>query len=300
MTLFILLLILAWERVFKMGDRWQLERYLSPLFARIKSYSLWGSLIMTVLVALLTWKLIDISDSIAFSIPAILLGIIISLLCIGAGELRHDYRGYLQAVRHDDIEQQNIYLARLMMIQGKLPDTAIPVNTLAPVNALSETIKDGRLREIQNALIWINFRYYLAPIFWLVVLGKFGPAMLMGYGCLRAYQGWLAQHATAVQRAQSGVDGILHWLDWLPARLAGIAYALLGHGEKALPAWIASLSDFRTSQYRVISQLAQFALSKEPHLNPLETPVAAVTLAKKATFTILIVVALLTIYGAII
>ncbi|CDM91249.1 beta-lactamase regulator AmpE [Xenorhabdus bovienii] len=282
MTLFILLLVLAWERVFKMGDHWQLERYLSPLFAIMKLFSLWSSLGMTLLVALLTWKLIDVLSDVVFGVPGILLYIMISLLCIGAGSLRYDYREYLRAVRLDDLDQQNNHLARLTMIQGTLPDTT----------------KDERLREIQNALIWINFRYYLAPIFWLVVMGKLGPAILMGYGFLRGYQGWLAQHGTAVQRAQTGVDSLLHCLDWVPARLAGIAYALLGHGEKALPAWVASLSDLRTSQYKVVSQLAQFALSKEPHLNPIETPVAAVRLAKKATLTIVIIVALLTIYGA--
>ncbi|CDG89226.1 beta-lactamase regulator AmpE [Xenorhabdus bovienii] len=283
MTLFILLLVLAWERVFKMGDHWQLERYLSPLFAIMKLFSLWSSLGMTLLVALLTWKLIDVLSDVVFGVPGILLYIMISLLCIGAGSLRYDYREYLRAVRLDDLDQQNNHLARLTMIQGTLPDTT----------------KDERLREIQNALIWINFRYYLAPIFWLVVMGKLGPAILMGYGFLRGYQGWLAQHGTAVQRAQTGVDSLLHCLDWVPARLAGIAYALLGHGEKALPAWVASLSDLRTSQYKVVSQLAQFALSKEPHLNPIETPVAAVRLAKKATLTIVIIVALLTIYGAL-
>ncbi|MDE1477205.1 beta-lactamase regulator AmpE [Xenorhabdus bovienii] len=283
MTLFILLLVLAWERVFKMGDHWQLERYLSPLFARMKLFSLWSSLGMTLLVALLTWKLIDVLSDVVFGVPGILLYIMISLLCIGAGSLRYDYREYLRAVRLDDLDQQNNHLVRLTMIQGTLPDTT----------------KDERLREIQNALIWINFRYYLAPIFWLVMMGKLGPAILMGYGFLRGYQGWLAQHGTAVQRAQTGVDSLLHCLDWVPARLAGIAYALLGHGEKALPAWVASLSDLRTSQYKVVSQLAQFALSKEPHLNPIETPVAAVRLAKKATLTIVIIVALLTIYGAL-
>ncbi|MGJ0626268.1 beta-lactamase regulator AmpE [Xenorhabdus bovienii] len=283
MTLFILLLVLAWERVFKMGDHWQLERYLSPLFARMKLFSLWSSLGMTLLVALLTWKLIDVLSDVVFGVPGILLYIMISLLCIGAGSLRYDYREYLRTVRLDDLDQQNNHLARLTMIQGTLPDTT----------------KDERLREIQNALIWINFRYYLAPIFWLVVMGQLGPAILMGYGFLRGYQGWLAQHGTAVQRAQTGVDSLLHCLDWVPARLAGIAYALLGHGEKALPAWVASLSDLRTSQYKVVSQLAQFALSKEPHLNPIETPVAAVRLAKKATLTIVIIVALLTIYGAL-
>ncbi|PHM56747.1 beta-lactamase regulator AmpE [Xenorhabdus sp. KK7.4] len=283
MTLFILLLILAWERIFKMGDHWQLEHYLSPFFARVKVYSLWVSLVMAFVVAFLTWKIIDVLSVIAFGIPAILLCIMISLLCIGAGSLRHSYREYLRSVRTGDLEQQNIHLTNLLIGQQNPP----------------EMTKDDRLREIQNTLIWINFRYYLAPIFWLVVMGEFGPAILMGYCFLRAYQRWLAQCRTSVQRAQSGVDALLNCLDWIPARLAGIAYALLGHGEKALPAWIASLSDLRTSQYKVVSQLAQFALSKEPHLDLLNSPLAAVKIAKKATFTIVIIVALLTIYGAL-
>ncbi|MEX0444859.1 beta-lactamase regulator AmpE [Xenorhabdus sp. SGI246] len=283
MTLFILLLILAWERIFKMGDHWQLEHYLVPFFARVKLYSLWVSLGMTLVVVFLTWKLIGVLSTVAFGMPAILLCIMISLLCVGAGSLRHSYREYLRAVRIDDSDQQNIHLTHLTMGQG----------------ISSNTTKDERLREIQNALIWINFRYYLAPIFWLVVMGEFGPAILMGYGFLRAYQGWLARNGTTLQRAQSGVDALLNCLDWIPARLAGIAYALLGQGEKALPAWIASLSDLRTSQYKVVSQLAQFALSKEPHLDLLDTPLAAVKIAKKATFTIVIIVALLTIYGTL-
>jgi AmpE protein len=38
------------------------------------------------------------------------------------------------------------------------------------------------------------------------------------------------------------IDAILHVLDWLPVRLVGVVYALVGHGEKALPAWFASLA----------------------------------------------------------
>jgi membrane protein required for beta-lactamase induction len=34
-------------------------------------------------------------------------------------------------------------------------------------------------------------------------------------------------------RLQSGIDGILHIVDWVPVRLVGVVYALLGHGEKA-------------------------------------------------------------------
>ncbi|SUG49439.1 AmpE protein [Salmonella enterica subsp. arizonae] len=82
---------------------------------------------------------------------------------------------------------------------------------------------------------------------------------------LRSWQTWLARYQTPHQRLQSGIDAILHVLDWIPVRLAGVVYALLGHGEKALPAWFASLADLHTSQYQVLTRLAQFSLAREPH-----------------------------------
>lgn len=81
----------------------------------------------------------------------------------------------------------------------------------------------------------------------------------MGYAFLRAWQYWLARYQTPHHRLQSGIDGVLHVLDWVPVRLAGVVYALIGHGEKALPAWFASLGDFHTSQYQVLTRLAQFS-----------------------------------------
>ena len=83
-------------------------------------------------------------------------------------------------------------------------------------------------------------------------------------------------------------------------RLAGGFYALIGHGEKALPAWFASLADRHSSQYQVLTRLAQFSLAREPHLDKVETPKAAVSMAKKTSFVVVVVAALLTIYGTLI
>ncbi|EOS94971.1 regulatory protein AmpE [Erwinia tracheiphila PSU-1] len=77
----------------------------------------------------------------------------------------------------------------------------------------------------------------------------------------------------------------------------GVAYALSGHGERALPAWFASLGDRHTPQYQVLTRLAQFSLARDPHTDKIATPQVAVTLAKKVT---VVVVALLTIYGALV
>jgi AmpE protein len=96
------------------------------------------------------------------------------------------------------------------------------------------------------------------------------------------------------------VDAILHIVDWLPVRLVGVAYALLGHGERALPAWFASLGDRHTSQYQVLTRLAQFSLARDPHTDKVETPRVAVALAKKVSWVMVVVVALLTIYGTLV
>ncbi len=81
--------------------------------------------------------------------------------------------------------------------------------------------------------------------------------------------GW--RYQTPHQRLQSGIDAILHVLDWIPVRLAGVVYALLGHGGVAgtvLPRW----RILRHSRYRVLTRLAQFSLAREPHTDKVKKP----------------------------
>lgn len=55
--------------------------------------------------------------------------------------------------------------------------------------------------------------------------GNLGTVTLMGYAFLRAWQYWLARYQTPHHRLQSGIDAVLHVLDWVPVRLAGVVYA---------------------------------------------------------------------------
>ncbi|GHK54230.1 hypothetical protein KPZU09_39660 [Klebsiella pneumoniae] len=98
---------------------------------------------------------------------------------------------------------------------------------------------------------------------------------------------------------QSGIDGILHIVDWLPVRLVGWSMPV-GHGEKALPAWFASLGDRHSSQYQVLTRLAQYSLAREPHVDKVATPKAAVSMAKKTSLVVVVIMALLTIYGTLV
>ena len=284
MTLFTTLLVLIVERLFKLGEHWQLDHRVEAFFRRIKHFSMMRTVGMTLIAMGLTFLLLRAVHGLLFNVPLLVAWILIGLLCIGAGKARLHYHAYLQAESRDDVHAREAMASELTLIHGVPPDC------------------DERefLRELQNALLWNNFRFYLAPLFWLIVGGPWGPVTLVGYAFLRAWQSWLARYQTPHQRLQSGIDAILHVLDWIPVRLAGVVYALLGHGEKALPAWFASLADLHTSQYQVLTRLAQFSLAREPHTDKVETPKAAVSMAKKTSFVVVVIIALLTIYGTLV
>ncbi len=283
MTLFTMLLVLIAERLFKLGEHWQLDHRLEVLFRRVKHYSMLRTLLMALLTMLVTFLILRALSGVFFNVPLLVVWILLGLLCIGAGKVRLHYHAYLKAAARNDSHAHSAMANELTLIHGVPPGCN----------------ECEYLRELQNALLWINFRYYLAPLFWFIVGGIWGPVTLAGYGFLRAWQSWLARYQTPNERQQSGIDAILHVLDWIPARLAGVVYALIGHGEKALPAWFASLSDRHSSQYHVLTRLAQFSLAREPHMDKVETPKAAVSMAKKTSFVMVVVVALLTIYGTL-
>lgn len=284
MTLFTMLLVLAAERLFKLGEHWQLDHRLEALFRRVKRYSMFRTLLMTVLAMLVTFLILRALQGLFFNVLLLVVWILIGVLCIGAGKVRLHYHAYLKAAARNDSHAHNAMANELTLIHGVPPGCN----------------EREFLRELQNALVWINFRFYLAPLFWFIVGAYWGPVLLTGYAFLRAWQSWLARYQTPNERQQSGIDAILHVLDWVPVRLAGVVYALVGHGEKALPAWFASLGDGHTSQYQVLTRLAQFSLAREPHMDKVETPKAAVSMAKKTSLVLVVVVALLTIYGTLI
>ncbi|MBS0908798.1 beta-lactamase regulator AmpE [Tatumella sp. JGM118] len=283
MTLFTLLLVLGWERLFKFGEHWQLEHRIRPVFRGQTHFSMIRTTGMAILAMLITLVLVLSLRGVFFGVPSLLLWVVVGVLCIGAGVTRLHYHAYLKSASVDDQAAHQAMAEELSQIHG-LPDTA------------NERVY---LRELQNALLWINYRFYLAPLFWFVVGGPWGPVTLVGYAFLRAWQGWLAAHQTAAEREQSGVEKLLFVLDWIPVRLAGVAYALLGHGEKALPAWWKFLRDVRHTPYQVLTRLAQFSLERDPCTDKVEKPRMAVALAKRITLVLVVVVALLTITGTL-
>ncbi|MGL4983780.1 MAG: beta-lactamase regulator AmpE [Plesiomonas sp.] len=277
MKLFSLLLILAWERLFKTGEHWQIDHWLHPLWLKIarpslvKSTAVWLASVLLVSVGLWLVK------GHLFGLVSLLCWIALGLLCIGAGYKRMRYRAYLVAARRGETEQAQALAENIARIHG-LP--------------CADDV--ARLQALQSALLWTHFRYYIAPAFWFVVGG---PAIMVGYAVLRAYQSWLAEQNNALQRAHSGVDSLLGWLDWLPVRICSLAYVFAGHGDKALAVWVMAVADVRASAYQVLGQVTRLALLPQDNESWVDMPQTAVTLARKAAMLLVVVVSVLTIYG---
>lgn len=85
MTLFTLLLVLGWERLFKLGEHWQLEHRLEPIFRQRHHFSMMRTLLMTVLAMALTALVIWSLKGLLFGVLQLLFWIVAGLLCIGAG-----------------------------------------------------------------------------------------------------------------------------------------------------------------------------------------------------------------------
>lgn len=281
MTLFTLLLVLALERLFKYSEHWQLDHWLELLFSRLRDTSLAQSLLLTICWMLLVAICLRLISGWLYDIPLLLMWITLLLLCIGAGNIRRQYRNYLVAATRGDNNAATAISEELILIYS-LPMDCDPLD---------------RLRKLQNVLLWINFRFYLAPLFWLVIVGPWGPVALAGYAFLRAWQTWLIRRSTPIKHARSGIDILLHWLDWIPVRLACIAYILLGNSEKTPLFWFTSLRDIHRSQYSVLTQLAQTLLveHEQSYLDAVQTPRSAVSLAKRTTIVIVLLIILLNI-----
>ncbi|EON89506.1 MULTISPECIES: beta-lactamase regulator AmpE [Plesiomonas] len=277
MKLFSLLLILAWERLFKTGERWQLDHWLQGLWPKIRRPSLVTSFALWLGVVVVTLLYLWLIRGHLFGLLTLLSWIALGLLCIGAGYKRRRYHAFLTAARRGDNEAASLAAEQLARIHG-----------------LPGQDEKSLLIGVQSALLWTNFRYYMAPAFWFVVGG---PAIMLGYTALRAYQSWLAEHEDPLLRAQSGVDHLLGWLDWIPVRLCSLAYVFAGSGEKALPAWMVSVMDWHTPAHRVLAEIGRFALSPQDCDSWELMAQNAVALARKAALWLVIALAVLTIYG---
>jgi AmpE protein len=147
-------------------------------------------------------------------------------------------------------------------------------------------------------------RYYyrayerrFAVLFWFMVLGPAGAI---------AYRGAALESA---QPAAPGGIRLLHWLDWIPVRLLGISYALVGDFDACLYRWRGLLDDTRTPAELALETCGYAALRQHERADAAEETTDALiargaaeldaveVMHRRALLVWMVVIALLTMIG---
>ena len=286
MTLISMLLALIIERLAVRSDKWQATGYcrayvrftagskLSLLSSHRLGQYLWLALPGAVVALLLC-----LADS---HLVSLLVNTLLLLLGIGCWHYRQLYKQYLNAMDRGDEEAAFISMQQIRSQMG----------------STQEQNSYGQL------LLWLNFRYYAAVVFWFLMLSPVGMGAfgVITYVLVRHLQEAVDEKDAADYAVTLGetskVNCIAHWALWFPARLFGLGFALVGHFSRASTALLGYFLDFTADNEQVVVDVATAA---EPlpaeSLNTLEDSSYMVQLAKRNMLFFLAFTAILTLSG---
>lgn len=287
MILVSMLLALIIERLAARSELWQGSRYARNWFSFSASNKLavlarhpigqYGWIVLPgVVVAVVLWFI----DHWLVSLVA---HTVLLLLAIGCWQYRQLYKQYLNAQERNDDEAAFLVMQQIRQQSG----------------ATAEDASYGQ------SLIWLNFRYYAAVLFWFLVLGAFG---VITYVIVRQLnepgqpddESTLAVSALLESEAETtpAYQRLMHIADWFPARLFGIGFALVGYFSRASSALLGYFLDFTSANEQVVIDVATAAEPIDPSLlNTAEDTATMVQLAKRNIMFFLALTAILTLTG---
>lgn len=216
MTLIAILLVLAVERFVGAVDHLRgyawFDRYWRWLENRLSQRPLWqGPLgVLTVLVppllllGLLSWGLYLVNPALDF-----LLAMVVLLYSLGPADLAHQLKRYQAALRAGENETAQ------QELRGFHQDDTAP----------------GQLSGILGSILEQANDRLFAVLFWFVVLGPIGALLYRLSSQL--YQ----RHADIHGRFGGSVRDLYNLLNWPPARLVALGYALAGSLVEAIEGW---------------------------------------------------------------
>lgn len=282
MTLIVLLLVLLVERVGLNSNSWQADRYVgwytNKYANKVKDDDSLSLLFFILIPAIVVGVVLFVLDSrlLDFIVSLLVLGV-----CIGHYPIRNLYRQYLNAKERNDEEAMAILHQNLS--NKNSPDD------------VNDTIGE--------TLLWANFKFYAAPIFYYVVLGV--PGVIFYTTLL---------FVTDEEKMEDHTSKLKTWQEWaffVPARLVSLGFMFVGHFGSGLDAWLRLAGAVERPSREVLTEVAMAAEGQtkanddseqnpEQNLDRIHNAELMVRLAKRNMVLFLVVVALLTLYGQIV
>lgn len=305
MTLIILLVLLLAERILLHSPKWQVSTYFNKYvlkalpYVKARSEDSLSLFLFVALPSISAAVFLYLFDS---KVINFLVSLLVLAVCIGNEKVRYYYRQYLNASERQDKEAQDIIHAKMaMVIKARNNNFESGSSAAEPTSASdSDNLADRDLPPMSHILIWSNFKYYAAPIFYFVLFGV--PGVIFYTTLLYLVETIKLEKLSLLNDHFGESLPVLEkwqgWLDWLPARFVSTGFMFVGKFSDALDVWIKQAANFSVSARNIICQVAE-AAELDQHNNELQQVFSMVKLAKRNMILFLVAVALLTIYGLI-
>ena len=153
-------------------------------------------------------------------IPRFLLELVVLVYSLGRGEFRARINAYLECWQRGDYEAAYQEASRAFDFDAQAPLTS-----------------PGELHaQVRSGIIYLAFERWFAVVFWFYFLG---PWAALFYRLLHLVS---AQHSTDSERTL--IREWLQWIEWLPARILGLAFAVTGNFVACVGAWREHVASF--------------------------------------------------------
>ncbi len=297
MSLISLLIALAAERTLS-NKVWRFDYYyLHYQYLFSKNFTARQGVAANIAFVLLpvftTYLLIDLVDN---AVLQMILSTLVLIVCFGCTITRKSYKEYLHSAFRGEEMTSEMHHHQL------LSDKNLPQMGFG------------------QALIWLNYRYYIAIMVYFTLFGAAGAVFYRllttviehkKAQCVEATKNSAHEANVAAEVHESNVTpnfsqgcqnhhDVLFWLDWLPVRITSFGYMLVGHFSKALPVWLESLLLTNKPTHQVLIDVAE--KSEDIMVNNEDCtsePCLLVRLAKRNVLLMLAVIAVLTLTGIV-
>jgi AmpE protein len=312
MSLLSLLIALAAEKSLS-SSLWRFDYYYqqyvgffhsNSMLSQLKDSNLSYSIFLLLPVAGVYGVLALVDDGLLHLIISTLI-LIVSFGCITT---RESYKQYLHSAFRGEITTAELHHEQLLSDKN-LPEMGFG-----------------------QALIWLNYRYYIAIMLFFIFFGAAGVVFYrllttvieQQNGCSldnsedekNDIEEAVDEESVATDNEAESINtqshstipdistgcknyhDVLFYLDWLPVRITSLGYMFVGHFSKALPTWLESLMDLKKPTHEILIDVAQKSediLVDEDDCTA--EPCLLVRLAKRNLLLLLAVISILTLSG---
>ena len=224
-----------------------------------------------------------LQTGIPWDLPYLLFAVLVLFFCLGPRDLASEVDEYCRALANADADEAERVLAELCEVEHSGAKDVVAVEEAIFVQATNR---------------------FFGVVFWFVVLGPVGAWLFRVSDLLRRRAATRAvndpEPDTLALPAIEVVHGIL---DWVPARLAVIGYALSGNFDEALNCWrqfeLKSDLPFHHSNDQVVACVGKAAMggTAEDISDPGVAARRAMQLVYRTLFIGVTVIAVMTLFG---